>query len=200
MKKLYKFYNKEIGAYSDTKTLNQLYMDIKREKCTCKDKEHMVFDESDGGGKWKCKNCWDADHFNLASYNEKISVITEANYDVEPLDQITAIKSSGEVGESLNVEFNTEQYGCAISTRMEVINGEPYIFIAFIDEEDTYEKMFDTKGNEKVIEWCSNCNEEVVLDAVKFKKQVCPVCNDKIRACCLCNSKDQEKCGGCDDE
>ena len=39
----------------------------------------------------------------------------------------------------------------------------------------------------KVIEWCSHCEKEVKINAIKCVAQTCPNCGKTIRACCLCD-------------
>jgi len=48
----------------------------------------------------------------------------------------------------------------------------------------------------KVTERCPYCEEEVKLEAIKYKLQECPNCHKKIRACslCDCNTCDCSKC------
>lgn len=48
----------------------------------------------------------------------------------------------------------------------------------------------------KIIEWCSNCDQEVKIDAIPFIAQKCPNCGALIRACSLCDCDvvDCDKC------
>jgi predicted RNA-binding Zn-ribbon protein involved in translation (DUF1610 family) len=50
---------------------------------------------------------------------------------------------------------------------------------------------------EKVIEWCSNCGQEVKIDAIPYVAQKCPNCGALIRACCLCDC-DKVDCNKCE--
>lgn len=47
-----------------------------------------------------------------------------------------------------------------------------------------------------ITEWCSCCEKEVEIDAVKYKLQKCPNCRKPIRACsmCCCDNADCIKC------
>lgn len=51
----------------------------------------------------------------------------------------------------------------------------------------------------KVIEWCSHCEQEVKINAIKCTLQHCPVCGSPIRACSLCN-QDNCDCARCEKE
>lgn len=50
--------------------------------------------------------------------------------------------------------------------------------------------------NTKVVEWCSNCGQEVVLLNLKYKWQKCPNCGADIKACSLCDM-DKVSCKDC---
>lgn len=47
----------------------------------------------------------------------------------------------------------------------------------------------------KIQEWCSNCCQEVTIDA-EFKEQVCPNCGEIILPCSLCDM-DTVECSKC---
>lgn len=50
----------------------------------------------------------------------------------------------------------------------------------------------------KIIEWCSYCEQEVEIQAIKYKVQECPNCKKLIKACSLCdtNKCNCNKCKG----
>lgn len=52
---------------------------------------------------------------------------------------------------------------------------------------------------EKVVEYCSNCDEEVVIEAQFDTLQHCPICGNTILPCSLCN-QDTCHCGKCSKE
>lgn len=54
-----------------------------------------------------------------------------------------------------------------------------------------------SKNNNKVVELCGYCCQEVEIDAVKCKLQKCPNCGKPIRACCLCDM-DTCDCSECE--
>ena len=44
-----------------------------------------------------------------------------------------------------------------------------------------------------VTEYCPNCQQEVEIQAIKYRTQICPVCHKPIKACCICDN-DKEVC------
>lgn len=49
------------------------------------------------------------------------------------------------------------------------------------------------KTDEKIFEWCSNCQHEIELD-YKFKAQKCIVCNERLLPCSMCIEMNCSKC------
>lgn len=46
-----------------------------------------------------------------------------------------------------------------------------------------------------VEEWCSNCGQEVLIEA-KMEKQICPNCQKPIKPCVICYTENT-KCSDC---
>lgn len=45
----------------------------------------------------------------------------------------------------------------------------------------------------KCVEWCPNCDNEVLLD-FNFKAQICPICGNRIAPCNMCNGECSKNC------
>lgn len=145
----------------------------------------------------------------LETYDDdsKIGMLVDAGFIVRPMPFITTGEhQSGRAGKELNpyeecvqVDFNYPDESVSIDLHMEEHLDNKYFCISFFPkEEGIIRKMFDREGNEKVIEMCPHCGEEVPLDALKKIKQPCPKCGKQTLACCLCEDgeRDCRKCEG----
>lgn len=140
------------------------------------------------------------------SDDEKIELLVDAGFIIEPMPFITTGEhQSGHDGQEPNpleehvqVDFNYPDASVSLDLYMEEHLGKKYFNITFFPKEGMITRMFDEEGNEKVIEMCPNCGEEVPLDALKKIKQSCPKCGKQILACCLCEDgeRDCRKCEG----
>lgn len=137
----------------------------------------------------------DSDNIALETYSEvdKTILLSEAGFSIRELPAIgttfhTSSKNVPDV-EHIQLDFNFAEESKVFDFHMEEYNGKKYLCIEFfgVDPGMRCERMFDDSGTEKCIEWCSSCEEEVVLDAVLHKDQVCPSCGEPIKACHLCS-------------
>jgi hypothetical protein len=140
------------------------------------------------------------------SDNDKLVTLEDAGFTVRELRPITTLlhglplRGSEEIERHIQVDFNYEKATHNIDVHMEEHYGKMYFVIDFPECTDgIIRRMYDVYGNEKCIEWCSHCEEEVVLDAVECRQQMCPSCGEPILPCNLCGecdyrcSKDKEE-------
>lgn len=152
------------------------------------------------------KHIGGAENIALETYDDhsKLKMLHEAGFTVrrllpiEFLESGSPIKGTDKIQEHAQLDFNFPDRSYVFDLHMEEHNGEKYLCIEFFGGEGRMERMFDDFGNEKVIEGCGCCGEEVVIDAIKYKPQMCPNCTEKIKACCLCD--DNEDCLKCEKE
>lgn len=83
-----------------------------------------------------------------------------------------------------------------------LINNAEYIKKSLIDLKNALTEADIFADTNKVTELCPYCEEEVKLEAIKYKLQECPNCHKKIRACslCDCDTCDCSKCEKQEDE
>ena len=147
----------------------------------------------------------DADKIALETYSEedKMSLLSEAGFSIRGLPAIetlhyqSRIRGTTKFEDHIQLDFNFPEGYEVFDLHMEEHNRKKYLCIEFSDvsEGNRMERMFDAAGTEKCIEWCSTCEEEVVIDAVMYKDQMCPSCSEPIKACNLCDdNKDCLKC------
>lgn len=148
---------------------------------------------------------WTKEKIEKENDDFKLDLLDENGYSVRPLKEIESCVHSSSCNEPnvehIQVDFNFADKSEVFDLHMEQHGGKRYLCIEFFGVEPGHsmERMFDTAGTEKCIEWCSNCGEEVVIDAVMYKDQMCPNCAEPIKACNLCSDCDR-KCSTCSKE
>lgn len=137
------------------------------------------------------------DHFKLKMLHEAGFTVTRLQ-PIEFLESGSPIRGTDKIEAHAQLDFNFPDRSYEFDFHMEEYAGERYLCVQFFGNEGNMERMFDNFGNEKVLEGCGNCGEEVVIDAIQFKVQKCPSCTEPIKACCLCSEDDMKDCSACD--
>jgi hypothetical protein len=149
---------------------------------------------------------WDPVQLAGVEERKKKELLHMAGFTLRELEDITTLehevadRGSDKSEKHIQIDFNFKDITHILDIHMEEHYGKKYFVISFEDCTDgVMRRMFDVYGNEKCIEWCSNCGEEVVIDAVMYKDQMCPNCSEPIKACNLCSDCDR-KCSTCSKE
>lgn len=148
-----------------------------------------------------------------------INELYDKGYIVSPVHNVEVLQHGTEEIDTAQISVNTAEDTNIIDVSSKTVDGQLLTVIRFYGDGDKVVKRYYTKdgeecnitkssineeevkqntyttpepGDGEVVEWCSVCEEEVIIKDTKLIQQTCPNCGEPIRACCMCDDCNYE--------